>query len=377
MTALAAITELRALIEKEADSSESDGTLSQAVVDAFTDASLFQLMVPAELGGLDADTDTVIDVLSAASYADGATGWSLMANVNSTAYLAYIAPEAAKKILQTGTGCAAGMFSPVGGVAHKNDDGYQVSGAYQFGSGSNHASYIGCGSIVMENGEMPAPHPSGMPISRCCFIPKENAVMQGNWDVIGLCATGSYDYAVPEQLVAADFSFDLFDAPAQSGGAVFDMGPVPLAAICHTGWCLGVARRALDEIRDIANAGRARMGAPPMKEQGVFQRPFAKHSMALAAAEAYNRTMYRDIVKTLEDGQPMSNAMFEETRSAATFITQVAEEAVTFAYQQAGSKGMRNPSVLQRCMRDIMVGGRHMFVDDKNYESWATVLLAQ
>jgi alkylation response protein AidB-like acyl-CoA dehydrogenase len=72
----------------------------------------------------------------------------------------------------------------------------------------------------------------------------------------------------------------------------------------------------------------------------------------------------------------MSLELFQQTRAAATYLTQVAEEATTFAYQMAGSKAMRHPSVLQRCMRDMMVGGRHMFVDDKNYEDWAQVLLA-
>jgi alkylation response protein AidB-like acyl-CoA dehydrogenase len=299
-----------------------------------------------------------------------------MANVNSTAYIAYIAPEAAQTIVADKSGCAAGMFAPTGGVSHKQEGGYKVSGQYQFGSGSGHASYIGCGSIVMIDGEMPAPHPSGMPQSRCCFVPKDNVVMQGNWDVVGLSGTGSYDYAVPEQDVHEDFTFDLFDAHVRSGGAIFRMGPVPLAAICHVGWGLGVARRALDEIRDIVNDGRARMGAAPMKDQGTFQRPFAKHSMALDAAEEYNRRIYRDVVAQLESGADMSLELFQQTRAAATYLTQVAEEATTFAYQMAGSKAMRHPSVLQRCMRDMMVGGRHMFVDDKNYEDWAQVLLA-
>ncbi|MRI33080.1 hypothetical protein EOPP23_08800 [Endozoicomonas sp. OPT23] len=374
--AVARIRELRSLIEAEAETTESSRTLSPKVADAFADAGLFHLMVPAEIGGMEADCDTIIDVLAEASYADGASGWSLMANINSTAYVAYIHPEAAREVVATKAGCAAGMFAPVG-MAVKTDGGYSVQGKYQFGSGSGHSTYIGCGAIVLENGQPLPPHASGMPQTRCSFIPKENAVMMDGWDVMGLTGTGSYDYAVPEQVVDEKFSFDLFDAAPTTGGTLFHLGPIVLASICHTGWVLGVGRRAIDEIRDISNAGRARAGQAPVKEQQFFARPFAKHSLAIEAAEELNRKIYREIIATVESGQPMTHTMFERTRAASTYITEVCEEAVIWAYRNAGSKAFRNPSVLQRCMRDVSVGGRHMFVDAKNYEDLTKPLMAE
>ncbi|MEH6584584.1 MAG: acyl-CoA dehydrogenase family protein, partial [Halioglobus sp.] len=114
-----AIRALHPLMEAEAGATEQGSTLSPALIDAFAEAKLFHLMVPSSLGGLEADTDTVLDVLAEASYADGSVGWSLMANINSTAYVAYIEPEAARDIVAQPNGCAAGMFGPMGGLAHK------------------------------------------------------------------------------------------------------------------------------------------------------------------------------------------------------------------------------------------------------------------
>ncbi len=42
-------------------------------------------------------------------------------------------------------------------------------------------------------------------------------------------------------------------------------------------------------------------------------------------------------------------------------------EAVTFAYEASGSHGLRNPSRLQRCFRDLYVGTSHLVFDEGNY----------
>ena len=56
-----------------------------------------------------------------------------------------------------------------------------------------------------------------------------------------------------------------------------------------------------------------------------------------------------------------------ETKSAASYVTKVAKEAVRFAWEASGSAGMRNPSRLQRCFRDIHVGSGHQVFDQRNY----------
>ncbi len=40
-----------------------------------------------------------------------------------------------------------------------------------------------------------------------------------------------------------------------------------------------------------------------------------------------------------------------------------------------GSAGMRNPSVLQRCFRDLAVGAGHMVFDERNYNELAKEIL--
>ena len=63
---LTAARELRSLIESEAERVEQSSTMTPPVVDALAAAGLFCLLVPRELGGIEADPDTnlfpVVDV---------------------------------------------------------------------------------------------------------------------------------------------------------------------------------------------------------------------------------------------------------------------------------------------------------------------------
>ena len=83
-----------AKLADEAAAAEAAGRMTQPVVDAFTEHGLFALMVPSVLGGAEADIVTTLEVLEEVCRADGSTGWSLLANVTSTAGdAALTAPE--------------------------------------------------------------------------------------------------------------------------------------------------------------------------------------------------------------------------------------------------------------------------------------------
>src|SRR5947209_16585864 len=137
---------LAPLIESEAAAAEDAGLMTDAVVRALTDAGLFALMVPKELGGAEVDIVTALEVLEEVCRADGSTGWSLLANVTSTAFAAsYCSDEAVKEMFGGERPAVhAGQFAPRG-VATPVAGGFRVSGRYSLASGSDHAGYIAGG----------------------------------------------------------------------------------------------------------------------------------------------------------------------------------------------------------------------------------------
>src|SRR5581483_7984211 len=204
----------------------------------------FALMVPAVLGGAEADPVTALDVIAEISRLDGSTGWNLMAVMTSTALAGEMAPR---------------------GMAVRRDGGYVVKGRFGFASGSRHAGWI-FGGFREVTDEGPVLLESGLPSVLAAVVPQEAATMLGNWDVLGLEGTGSYDYEIPEYWLAEGFAFSFFDPVPRRGGPLYRLGPLGIAAVGHAGFALGVGRRALDEIGRLA-LGKKRIGQAVLVEQ--------------------------------------------------------------------------------------------------------------
>ena len=362
---------LRPTLEAQADATDGELTLSKPCIEAFTRTNLFHVMVPKELGGYEADTDTIIDVFEELAHQDGSIGWTHMANASATAFCAFLDPQLAREMVGGQPGSVfAGQFAPRG-KATRAPGGFTVGGSYSFGSGSAHASYLGGGGFVLGDNGAPEMLPIGLPAYLCWFARKDAIQMQGGWDVIGLRGTGSFDYTIPEQRIEAGRTFFLFDPEVRTGGALFRMGATALAGLGHAGWGLGVAQRALDEIEKLASGGRARMVGGAIRDQAIFQRGLGEKILALRSVRLLVHDVFGGIVDRLAKGEPMTKVMNDDLMGSVAYMTQVAQDVALFAYQWAGSHGLRNPSLVQRCFRDLFTGGQHIYVDRKSYEEVA------
>jgi alkylation response protein AidB-like acyl-CoA dehydrogenase len=349
---------LRELIESEADAAERADTMTAPVIDALRETSLFWLMVPEALGGLETGIVSAITVFEELAYADGSTGWSMMANATATCFAAIYSGDTAIQAMFGGDAppIVAGMFGPAGQVRPADEgDGYVLSGQYQFGSGCAHATWFSAGAMEMHDSELAAT-PAGFPALRVSFVPSDHVDVRGNWDVMGLVATGSFDYVIADEPVEPDFTFLLLEAAHRRGGAHYALGLLGMTAAGHAGFALGVGRRAIDEVVRIARS-KQRLGGEPVAEQQLFQHDLGLHDAAM-----------RDGAPTLVQAQRM--------RQATTYATRVAADAARFAYTWAGSSGLR-PGVLQRCFRDIHAGTQHVFVDNNTLTQYAQALLAE
>ena len=373
MTLLARARDLGDLIGDEASRSEADATLSPVVVDALHEAGLFGLMVPKELGGEEADLPTVLEVYEEVCRADGSTGWTLLANATTSAFAGAYTGRSAVDAMFGGARVpvAAGQFSPRG-TAVREGDGYTVSGRYSFGSGSAHSGWIGGGAFELHDGEF-VPGASGMPLIRAFFVPRDQVTFLGNWDVMGLAGTGSYDYEVPEQTVGADFTFDLVNAEPRRGGPVYRLGVLGLTAAGHAAFALGVGRRGMEELTRIVQT-KHRLGADPLRDQQLFRHDYAIHDAALLAARAFVYESFAVVQDALEAGDDPTPLQRQRLRQSTTYATRVATDAVRFAYTAAGTDALR-PGVLQRCFRDLHAATQHLVVDNNTLTETTRVLL--
>jgi len=194
--------------------------MTEPVVEALDQAGLFGLLVPTELGGLEADPVTIIDVCEELSYADGSVGWAFAQNTTVGAYLAYVDRDVAAGFADQRAG--AGMFAPLG-VARIEPGGFRISGSFGFGSGSGHATFVGGSALVMDGDEVGPFGDDGSPPVVGFLVPIEGVELHGN----GLRGTGSYDFEVREQFVSDGATWRIFQpgkCDRVTGGAPYGLG---------------------------------------------------------------------------------------------------------------------------------------------------------
>src|SRR5215471_16378844 len=365
-TLLEAVAYLRGTLEAHIEESEAEGKLAQVSVDAFQEAGLYALKLPAVLGGVEADPLLQVDVIEAVSRIHPTAGWNLFICGTGIGLAgAFLPQEAIPQVFCDGhTPIAAGVIRPWG-QATPVPGGYRVSGRWPFASGIHNAAWF-CGGTATPGGE-----------PRMIFVPVSQVTVHDNWQVLGLQGTGSCDVSVDNVFVPQDMTWVAWEHP-QRGGPLYRLGRPAFLAAEHAAFALGAGRLALDAI--LALAQRKHRGLTPataltIAQRPTFQRDLAEADLKLRAARALLVEIYEDVWATACAGRSLTPQQQVETRSAASYVTQVAAEAAALAYRYGGGEANYVSSRLQRCLRDVYGAAQHQLVSNDAYEDHAQGLL--
>jgi alkylation response protein AidB-like acyl-CoA dehydrogenase len=335
------------LLEEHAQWGDRNGRLADEVVDALHENRIFGMWVPRELGGSELDPVNSLKVIEELTCGDSSTAWVTMAaSLAIGTGGAYLGDAAVEEIF-------GGERFPViagqgtrPGTAVPTDGGHLLSGSWSFASGIKHSGFIHTLAIVEGTGE-----------PRIFVLPVEQATLIDNWDVMGLRATGSIDYTIDSVFVREYFShFAVTEAP-ERGGNLYRLGIINIAAICHSGWALGMGRRMLDELRKYVQAKAGRPGA--LADNDAFLEDFGIAEGTYRAARALIFETWRDVVDTLERGESLSVDQNTAVRLGTIQITRAAHEVAKFVYAASGTTGLRE-SAIQRYFRDMHAGTQHV-----------------
>ena len=345
------------MIDKAAAADEDATELAADVVEAIDAAGLFAIMAPAELGGAEAHPGDVIDAISELSYWDGSAGWYSHAVMTGGAVGgAFLGDRAVAEIFRGNHfQRAAGQAAPTG-KAERVEGGYRISGRYSFGSGTSHARWI-VGGYMLHDGGAPVLGADGQPTMLIGLAPRDSVRFLGNWDVLGLRGTGSYDFEVSEQVLPEDFFFNAAAPVQQRGGALYRMGFMAIPCISHASFALGAARRMLDEWR--AYARTKLRGAGMVSGMQTFQHDFAGATADLHAADAFVRRTFSDLYDAAKTDRVTAEMRLEGQLATSHAFT-VAKRVANAAFAGCTTRAVRNGNAIQRCFRDIHAGSAHV-----------------
>ena len=369
---VAAVRRLTPMIRDRAADAEHDARLADEVVAALVESGTMTLMVPASLGGGEAAPSVQLDVIEEMSYADGSTGWAVMASMTAMGTLLSLLPdEGVARVLDSPNPVCAGAVAPPG-QAVETDDGYRVSGRFSFGSGTAHAGWMIGGYLLVGSDGEAVLTDTGDPRVLFGLVPRSQVVFHGNWDVVGLVATASCDYEIPEQILDETLIAP-GDRPIR-GGALYHMGLKSLPGLGHAAVALGMARRTLEEFRGIA-AEKVRPPSGQLNRHQTVQRDFAEWTARLRSARAFVHEAYNLLFDATEAGGGSDPAMQADCRLAATHAVFTSADIVRNAFLASGSVGLRNGSVIQRCFRDAHAATQHLFTGPQVYVDAGRIFL--
>lgn len=342
-------------------------SFDRRAIDLIAAAGLTAVSVPREVRGNELPLLDVIDVWAELARADGSIGWVAFAMDSAAAYFgAYLPDDGVAEVFADGVPRLAGQFAP-NGTAVADGDGWVVDGSYQFGSGLTIAELAGCGFFA-------TPADGGDAGYRFGVLPVDQAQLRGGWDVLGLQATQSVDYTLAGVRIPDRHTFDFFAPVCHRGSAMHRLGVLPLTAVGHAAWALGVTRRLLDELQ--VAAGRTRMGAASSiaaSDHGLIT--IARLESRYAAGRAWVREVSEQAEAECEaSGDFLSPATSNLVRQACVHVNQTGVDIAEEAYRLAGTVALRD-GAFQRAFRDLHAGGQHFFASDAASIDWARTLL--
>jgi alkylation response protein AidB-like acyl-CoA dehydrogenase len=371
---LDAVESVRGAAEAGADEAESLGRLPDSVVQALDASGLFAMKLPAELGGAEADPITQIEVIETMAGIEPSVGWCMFIGATSIGWPGAFLPE--ESIPRVFNSDHVPHVAGVGGVRGRGvavDGGYKISGRFQFASGIGHAEWlVGGAAIQDETGETLE--------QRFFLIPVADAVNHDNWQVAGLKGTSSGDFSTDGLFVPRAMTWDwqdLAQGHPQRGGPIFNLGMPAFTSMEHAAFSLGVGRKCIDLVIEMAQAKRRGWGANAtlVGDRPVFQRFLGEADLKLRAARALVVELQERAWNEVCAGRHIVPALGTELRSAGVLATEVAVDVATQAMRYGGGSALFLSNKLQRCFRDLIASGQHLAVSDTAYEAHAQFLL--
>jgi indole-3-acetate monooxygenase len=370
---LDAAREIAPIISAHSDEAERQRRLSAPVLKALRETGLLRMTTPRSLGGLETDPITRALVVEEVGRHDSAAAWTLENPLDWAFLCCRLPDEGAEEIYRDGADILiAGQFGrPLN--ATSTDGGYRISGRAPFVSNCYDADWI-LSTVLVDVDQ----HAEGESEMRMVYFPRERCEIIDTWDVMGMRGTGSNDISVTDVHVPKSRTFPM--VPDFQPGSHY-LGPLyqlPVAGVLATGIptpMLGVARRALDEVTELARTKSPVEARGLLKERASAQVQLGRAEAILRSGRLLLLDTVREVWQRCIDGRTHSLEQKAALLLAMAHAMSSAVQAVELACRIAGTTAFRATSPLERCFRDVQTMRHHVWASEQRYGTFGQVCL--
>jgi alkylation response protein AidB-like acyl-CoA dehydrogenase len=340
------------IIRNNAAEAEKLGKLNAAQLALVYEQQWFNLVSPAEYGGLQSSLPQLVKIEEALSWADGSLGWVVTLCCGAGWFGGFLNPQIAKQIYQNPKVCLAGSGAPTG-TATISGDGYIINGSWKYASGVHHATYITVNCNIM-NGDDAVLNADGTQLILPFVLDRKDVELVSGWKYIGMIATGSDAYKVENLYVDGDRCFKI-DATAAVIDATlytypfFQLAEATLAAnisglaVHFTDLCVPAFANKATNIRRVNQANVLVM-------EGALQSATALLNQA--------RASFYEAVETSWN-EPGNEELLKAVSHTSRVLAKIARESVDELYPYCGLLAASTDTEINRVWRDLHTASQH------------------
>jgi indole-3-acetate monooxygenase len=360
-------------LRERSEEIERERRLPADVVELLRRTGVFRMGFSRRWGGPELTSMEQVEVVEALAYGDPSAGWCGMIGMDTGLYASFLDEAVAREMFTSLDMVTAGLLFPTG-RAERVPGGYRLTGRWQFGSGITHADWVISGAFIYRDGR-PDPSPSGDPHdSRLFMVPRAQVEVVDTWHTTGLAGSGSCDYTITDVFVPEEHTLT-FDT-VRSGSGPLAQPEVHMRKM--PGVPLGVARAALDHVRDLASTKVHPATGARWADNYRMQVTIAEcEADLLASRYAVYGSLQRQWEVLSPDGT-MDDLTPDEKAAVALARTQcfrTARSIVLRLYDLLQTASIYRPSPMDRWLRDTTTMCQHIVAQDRILQSAGAHLL--
>ena len=352
------------VVRARSAAAEKAGRIPEETIRELHESGLWRINQPARVGGGEYDYYLLVEVAHELSRGCASTGWVYVNLAVHHWMLAMWPPQGQDTVWRNNPDAliSSSVIYPAG-KAEKVDGGYVLSGHWPFCSGILHSEWIMLGAMVAGAG------PKGGPEPRMFLVATKDLKIFDQWDVMGLCATGSVDSEcadlfVPDYMTLAGDATrgDLTPGSAVNPAPVFRQPVGGLFPHLIATIMLGIGRGIWDLGVESMRERSARQSGRKIADLVPVQNKVAETGAMIEAGRALLAANFAEAEKLAEAGIVPSIEAKLRWRRDGSFAAKLGADAAHALYRVMGASGMFNASALQRPIRDLTAGATHAHI---------------
>jgi alkylation response protein AidB-like acyl-CoA dehydrogenase len=363
-----ALKELGKKAEGRREEIENARVLPKDLVQELKQTGILRLWVAKAYDGKESDVISLIDAVQELAYYNGSLAWVACVTGTGSLTSGYLNSSDASDIFSSSEAMLGGFAAPIN-KAIKVEDGIRISGRWGWGSGTSHCTtVIGGAMIITKESDRPTP-------AVLLFDPKD-VIWHDTWNTNGLKGTGSGDYEVSSVFVPDGrwIPFPVMEAVIDSPLYRVSFNGALAAVVSSVG--LGLAKRALDEMKLLAQTKKPVMARKTIAEKPIVQYELAQAEAKYRSAKLFLEKMAVDIYESAKSDNPDIDTK-NQFRMASTHAVAQSAEVVNWCYKIGGGSTIWDTEKLQELHRDMAVLTQHGLIASSNNEMIGKVAFGQ